>query len=207
MAIMADEDETISTHPPTESKQKRWSCYKTLKRLDIRELAIVDLGQNYTAEDPRIEENKAAFRRIRQRIGMLPVLEDLTVSVSGVDDELLQGFLGIENDDQGHQEHQTDEIEARMTTSTTTITINARREGAGSPHHRHPNQEVARSLVGPRLRKLRVQGRKEQGYSGADIVRFLRNFPGLKVYRSYQTHRSKYPEMAHGLKDAGIEIY
>ncbi|KAG0081183.1 hypothetical protein BGZ90_009828 [Linnemannia elongata] len=211
-AIMADEEEDniTNTRPPTEVEQKRWACYKTLRRLDIRELAIVDLGLFYAEEDPRIEENRAAFRRIRRRIRMLPELEDLTLSVSGVDDDLLQGFLGIEDEgiedeeNRGHQERQAEENEARTTTTTADNTAS---EGTGSSHHDQHDHQETRTLIGPRLKTLRVQGLKEEGYSGNDLDRFLRNFPGLKLYHNYQTHKSLYAEMAHGLEIAGIGVY
>lgn len=210
-AIMTDEDEdnTGKTRPPTEADQKRWACYKTLKRLDIRELAIIDLGLNYTSDDdPWIEENRAAFRRIRRRIRMLPELEDLTVSVSGIDDELLQGFLGIEDEEnQGHKGCQAEEIEAGITTPIT-LTDNMESERTESPSHRdqHDHQET-RTLIGPRLKTLRVHGLKVRGYIGNDIDRFVRNFPGLRLYHNYQTNKNLYAEMADGLQRAGIEIY
>ncbi|KAF9129722.1 hypothetical protein BGW39_003866 [Mortierella sp. 14UC] len=81
VAIMSDENNDNDSELFTGSVSERQSrsCYKTLKRLDIRELGVVDLGNSYAADDPRIEQNREAFRRIRRRVRMLPALKNLTV--------------------------------------------------------------------------------------------------------------------------------
>ncbi|KAF9092145.1 hypothetical protein BGX29_010592 [Mortierella sp. GBA35] len=83
---------------------RRWSCYKSLKRLDIRRLGVVELDLDHWDNTTRIERNRKAFRKIQKRIRMLPNLKELTVSVFGADEELIQGFLGIEDQDKEESE-------------------------------------------------------------------------------------------------------
>ncbi|KAG0333910.1 hypothetical protein BG000_008785 [Podila horticola] len=72
--------------------QDRWACWRTLERLDIRKLGVVDLQFRFTKDDPRIATNRAAFAQIKHRVQLLPRLHKLAVGIFGLHAELLQGF-------------------------------------------------------------------------------------------------------------------
>ncbi|KAG0017232.1 hypothetical protein BGZ82_000813 [Podila clonocystis] len=72
--------------------QDRWACWRTLERLDIRKLGVVDLEFRFAEDDPRIVTNRAAFAQIKHRVQLLPRLHKLAVGIFGLHAELLQGF-------------------------------------------------------------------------------------------------------------------
>ncbi|KAF9294235.1 hypothetical protein BGZ74_011360 [Mortierella antarctica] len=72
--------------------QDRWACWRTLERLDIRKLGVVDLEFRFAEDDPRIARNRAAFAQIKHRVQQLPQLRKLAVGIFGLHAELLQGF-------------------------------------------------------------------------------------------------------------------
>ncbi|KAG9071873.1 hypothetical protein KI688_006090 [Linnemannia hyalina] len=198
-----------------QEERQKWACYKTLKHLDIRNLGL---------QPPEIfleDSPNRAFRRIRQRIRMLPALEQLAVCVWDADEELLQGFMGVEEKDQGHQArqltigengegevvnenaNQTDaEVTAAVPIPTTDSVAGG---GAESPHHRphQHNDQEAKTLVGPRLRTLTIWGQQGKTFIGSDLDRFVRNYPGLRELNTSTVVLSK--ETVDRLREAGIE--
>ncbi|KAK5827428.1 hypothetical protein F5H01DRAFT_375263 [Linnemannia elongata] len=204
----------------SQEERQKWACYRTLKQLDIRGLGIRRAGYDFLGTDS--PQNRAAFRRIRQRVRMLPALERLAVSVWGADEDLLQGFMGIEEEDQRHQFRQltmegengegevlnenADQTEAEATAAVPTPTTDgAASGGAGSPHHhqnQHNNQQ-GRTLVGPCLRLLKVRGQQGKTFIGSDLERFIRNYPGLRELYTSTIVLDK--EAVERLWEAGIE--
>ncbi|KAG0070918.1 hypothetical protein BGZ89_012069 [Linnemannia elongata] len=229
LAIMTDDSDVNNNNDTdlgstllmtSQEERQKWACYRTLKQLDIRGLGIRRAGYDFLGSDS--PQNRAAFRRIRQRVRMLPALERLAVSVWGADEDLLQGFMGIEEEDQRHQFRQltmegengegevlnenADQTEAEATATVPTPTTDgAASGGAGSPHHhqnQHNNQE-ARTLVGPCLRLLKVRGQQGKTFIGSDLERFIRNYPGLRELYTSTIVLDK--EAVERLWEAGIE--
>ncbi|KAK3848117.1 MAG: hypothetical protein J3R72DRAFT_506010 [Linnemannia gamsii] len=171
-----------------ERRQNKWSCYKTLKRLNTN-----SIGLDYGLE---IAQNQAAFRGIRRRIRMLPALEHLGMTVTKADNELVKGFLRVE--DQKLQETERSrgggcetQAENAGEIDTATATNNA---GATK----------GAALMGPRLRVLDAWGLHAGGFTEEDIERFLRNFPGLKDFHTNSWIVSK--EMTDKFAKAGVEL-
>ncbi|OAQ22633.1 hypothetical protein K457DRAFT_37088 [Linnemannia elongata AG-77] len=228
LAIMTDDSDVKNNNDTdlgstllmtSQQERQKWACYRTLKQLDIRGLGLRRAGYDFLGADS--PQNRAVFRRIRQRVRMLPALERLAVSVWGADEELLQGFMGIEEEDQRHQLRQltmgengegevsnenADQTEAEATAAVPTPTADgAASGGAGSPHHhqnQHNNQQ-ARTLVGPCLRLLKVRGQQGKTFIGSDLERFIRNYPGLRELYTSTIVLDK--EAVERLWEAGIE--
>ncbi|KAK3839192.1 MAG: hypothetical protein JOS17DRAFT_172163 [Linnemannia elongata] len=229
LAIMTDDNDANYNNINTDlgatllttdlEKRQKWACYMTLKQLDIRKFGLQHPG--HVLLEAGNPQNRAAFRRIRERIRMLPALERLAVSVWGADEELLQGFMGIEDDDQGHQARQlpvegeneesevvnanTDQTEAEALAAVQTPTTDiAESEEAGSPPHQiQHNNQVARALVGPRLRNLKVYGQQGKTFLGSDLDRFIRNYPGLRELYTSTVTLDK--QAVDRLQESGIE--
>lgn len=230
LAIMTD-DNDINNNNKTDhgatflttdqEEQQKWACYKTLKSLDIRKFGLQHPEDDFLEVDN--SQNRAAFRRIRQRVRMLPALERLTVSVWGADEELLQGFMGVEEEeDQGHQTRQltietgngegevgnvnADQTEADATAAVPIPTTDSVASGGVEPPHHHQNQhnnQEARKLVGPRLQSLKVYGQQGKTFIGSDLERFMRNYPGLRELNTSTVVLDK--EAVDRLREAGIE--
>ncbi|KAG0201334.1 hypothetical protein BGX33_010371 [Mortierella sp. NVP41] len=162
----------------------RWSCFKSLKRLDIRRLGVVEFDLDHWDNATRIERNREAFRKIQKRIRMLPNLKELTVSVFGADEELIQGFLWIEDQDKEESEgarssevtEDADEIfgceRSRVGTRAAAAALAA--------------LVVSRTLVGPLLVSLTIWGLKQGGLVGNEIDRFLKNYPDLETVNTLE---------------------
>ncbi|KAG0212124.1 hypothetical protein BGX33_003895 [Mortierella sp. NVP41] len=188
-----------------DSPAERWSCYKSLERLRIRGLGVTEIRHRYWNDDTRIEQNPEAFRKIQKRVRMLPNLQELNVSVSGAEEELVQGFLGIEEQEEELEVggamrddavETADEIGNKRSTDKIT---------GGAATTAGLSSSTARILVGPRLRTLRIGGLKRGGLVGKDIGRLLKNYPGLKDVYLFPGEDS-FKEMKDRLTEAGIAL-
>ncbi|KAF9086892.1 hypothetical protein BGX23_008519 [Mortierella sp. AD031] len=188
-----------------DSPAERWSCYKSLERLRIRGLGVTEIRHRYWNDDTRIEQNPEAFQKIQKRVRMLPNLQELNVSVSGAEEELVQGFLGIEEQEEELEVggamrddavETADEIGNKRSTDKIT---------GGAATTAGLSSSTARILVGPRLRTLRIGGLKRGGLVGKDIGRLLKNYPGLKDVYLFPGEDS-FKEMKDRLTEAGIAL-
>ncbi|KAF9082324.1 hypothetical protein BGX29_003944, partial [Mortierella sp. GBA35] len=152
-------------------------------RLEIQGLGVVDLSSEIAVDDPRIEENREAFRKMQKWVRMLPNLQELTVSVYGADEELIQGFLGIE--DQDKEENEGAWASEAIEDADETFGIERSRVGIRGSAVALPAPAVSRTLVGPRLEVLRIWELKQGGLEASEIDRFVKNYPGLKTAYAY----------------------
>ncbi|KAG0260134.1 hypothetical protein BGZ95_004519 [Linnemannia exigua] len=144
----------------------------------------------------------------------LKQLHIISFGVPGLDDELANGFLGVEhqerqgkrgNADQGRNEVANDICEKTTTTMMTTATNSISAISANAATVTGAVVKATwQSLVGPRLRTLKVSGQKQDGYVGEDIDRFLSNFPGLKVFET--TKIAAGTEMVERFRKAGVQV-
>ncbi|KAG0212125.1 hypothetical protein BGX33_003896 [Mortierella sp. NVP41] len=177
---------------------ERWSCYKSLRRLEIQGLGVVDLSSEIAVDDPRIEENREAFRKMQKWVRMLPNLQELTVN-----EELIQGFLGIE--DQDKEENEGAWASEAIEDADETFGIERSRVGIRGSAVALPAPAVSRTLVGPRLEVLRIWGLKQGGLEASEIDRFVKNYPGLKTAYAYGPGVNL-GEMKKRFLDAGIQL-
>ncbi|KAK3848118.1 MAG: hypothetical protein J3R72DRAFT_506015 [Linnemannia gamsii] len=215
-----DVDDRDDMTADTERRQNQWSCYNTLKQLRITSLGMqYPLAKNIPLRPPQIMQNREVLRRIRRRIRLLPALEHLWISVPGVDDELIKGFLGVEHQERQEAEgmrssadHSGNELANEICEETTTtmkttatnsisaISTNAATVTAAAA------RTTRRPLVGPRLRILNVFGLKQNGYLGEDIDRFLKNFPALKVFEMTKVTVKDSTDMVERFRKAGVQV-
>ncbi|KAG0212127.1 hypothetical protein BGX33_003898 [Mortierella sp. NVP41] len=73
---------------------ERWSCYKTLRRLNIHQLGNINPWFPYARNDPRFERAQEALQKIQKRVRMLAKLEELGLFAHSSDVDLIRGYLG-----------------------------------------------------------------------------------------------------------------
>ncbi|KAF9092143.1 hypothetical protein BGX29_010590, partial [Mortierella sp. GBA35] len=119
--------------------------------------------------------------------------------------ELIQGFLGIEEQEDGLEAGGTRRDYAVETADETGKERLTDENTGGGAATAGLSRSTARTLVGPLLQTLRIGGLKQGGLVSNEIDRFIENYPGLKTLYASQSEDSL-KEKKGRLREAGIEL-